>query len=89
MRRIFTRSVGGIKRGSIVPPTDQYKDWDGFRENLRIHHNVTDPIESYSMLVDEAAQKYVASLPPEDEDVAPVIGKPTREAHARADARPR
>lgn len=54
MERIFTRAVGGFKKGEI-----RDLDWDAIRASLRQHHGIEDPLEAYSLPVEEAARRYV------------------------------
>ena len=61
MERIFTYDVGGVKAGQILE-----LDWDAFRNSLAQHHGITDPLDSYSMTVEEAARRYVATITPRE-----------------------
>ena len=61
--RIFTRDVAGFQVGEI-----RDLDWDSVRASLAQHHGITDPLDFYSIDVEDAARRYVAS------------GRPAREA---------
>jgi hypothetical protein len=61
MERIFTRDVGGFITGEI-----RELDWDAIRNSLAQHHGITDPLDSYSLPVDEAARRYVATITPRE-----------------------
>ena len=41
-------------------------EWDAFRNSLAQHHGITDPLDSYSMTVEEAARRYVATITPRE-----------------------
>jgi hypothetical protein len=61
MELIFTRDVGGFHAGEILE-----LDWGFVADTLRVKHGITDPIETYTMSLPDAARRYVATLTPRD-----------------------
>ena len=59
--RIFTRDVGGFLAGDI-----RDLDWDSVRASLARHHGIHEPLDAYSLDVQDAARRYVASLTPRE-----------------------
>ena len=55
--RIFTRAIAGCEAGQIAD-----LDWTAFRASALRHHGVKDDVDAYSLPLEEAARRYVASL---------------------------
>lgn len=59
--RIFTRDIGGFTAGDI-----RDLDWDSVRQSLAQFQGIDDPLDSYSLPVEEAARRYVATMTPRE-----------------------